>query len=139
MSKRAQIAALTDCIKLAEETWGKSELTETARQALAALDAQETDYEAEWGPDGRLGNDERYAAEAPAEMESLLNAQPREAEGWRLMPKRATEEMLRAAIGWREVDPAEGMQSAEADMFDRAYHAMLAAAPPPPAEKEPPT
>lgn len=36
--------------------------------------------------------------------------------------------MLRAAIGWREIDPSDGIRlGSEADMFDRAWQAMLTA------------
>lgn len=49
-------------------------------------------------------------------------------EGWQLVPVEATYEMIRSARGWRECDGREGLLG-EPDMFDRAYHAMLAAAP----------
>jgi hypothetical protein len=49
-------------------------------------------------------------------------------EGFMLVPKRATPEMLFAALGWRETDPRDGL-AREFDMFDRIYHSMVAATP----------
>jgi hypothetical protein len=54
--------------------------------------------------------------------------QPVVPEGYVLVPVEPTEAMLRAGLGWREVDPDEQIRNKEADMCSRIWQAMLSAA-----------
>lgn len=99
---------------------------EVARDAIVGVSS---DYmtSAEHHPDYVLIPNGRFQALADAEKQ-ILTLPARKPEGWVLVPREPTEEMLRSAVGWREYDSREGL-SGEPDMFERAYYAMLSALP----------